>query len=590
MLTPYTRPIRIMHFQTYDLEWYPHTYQVRLVGVHNGERYRSFTTVESFLDDHVFSQSSGTIFFAHAGGSHDVQFILLDLISRNDRSLEISAVFSGSSAIIVRVKRGKDHWLFCDSFWLMRDKLANIAISLGMEKGGAEYHCAGSCAHDAKEACVFYAPLPVLRDYNELDCLILWKALDRLQDELIDLGGELRYTIASCAMRLFRRVYLSQEIRTSRMINDLAREAYIASRVEVIRPRCDNPANWYDINSSFPHSMTKPQPANLLDIKRTLSDSDELALCHATVNVPDCYLPPLAYRNKTRIYFPVGEWTSWFDAADLRALEESGGNIRKIDKVYTFHGFTDLARYVERIYAIRKASKDPFQRIVTKYLMNALYGKFQEKAEKERVVIDPKSTHCSHMGKDGKPMHKVNGVSQCMRCVYPRIWLIQEEMELPHEHVPIGMHVTALSRQLIGGYMSDALRLGGRLYYCDTDGFPTEATLPTSDNLGALKLEKTIQHSAVFLAPKFYRVDDSVRSKGFSRLDREQFDQVERNPKGGIEFTRMLRLRELFRSGDMVPREKGMIKRLLLDETRTKRRIEGNDSTPWNVKEIQDDI
>jgi hypothetical protein len=586
MFTPYNRPVKLMPFQTYDLEWYPHTYQVRLVGTHNGTEYKAFKDVENFLDDHVFCQPSDTVFFAHAGGSHDVQFILLDLISRNDTNLEISAVFSGSSAIIVRIKRGNSTWLFCDSFWLMRDRLANIAKSLGMEKGGTDYHCPGQCAHPPDEACVFYAPFFVLKDYNELDCLILWRALDRLQDELLDLGGELRYTIASCAMRLFRREFLSRPIKTSREINDIAREAYIASRVEVIRHRCNHPANWYDINSSFPYSMTRRQPADLLQIKRGLKDSDEIALVRATVSVPDTYLPPLPYRKKGRIYFPAGTWTAWFDAVDLRALEDMGGSIDKVEKTYTFHGFDDLARYVDRIYSIRRMTADPFKKIVCKYLMNALYGKTAEKPEKERVLIDPRSTHCTHLDKRGAPIHMVNGVSQCMRLIHPRIWLVTEDLNLPHEHVPIAMHVTALSRQLLGGFMQKALNMGGDLYYCDTDGFPTEATLPTSDRLGDLKAEDPIRESAVFLAPKFYRKDDKVRSKGFSRLTRKDFDQVEQNPRGGIEFSRMLRLRELFRSGDLVPREKGMIKRLLLDETQTKRRMIGNNSEPWNVEDI----
>jgi hypothetical protein len=587
MLTPYTRAPRLISFQTYDLEWYPRTYQLRLIGCYDGERYTSYTRVEDFLESHVFQQPSGTSFFAHAGGSHDVQFILLDLIARNDPRFDLSAVFSGSSAIIVKVQRGDDHWIFCDSFWLLRDRLASIAVSLGEKKGGTDYSCQ-VCMHPPDEACIFHAPLSILRDYNEMDCGILWRAIDRLQTELLEMGGELRYTIASCAMRLFRRVYLKKSIDTCPTVNAIARQAYIASRVEVIRPRCDNPANWYDINSSFPFSMTSPQPGSFHRVKNTLDDCDELALVRATITIPQMYLPPVPYRKGGRIFFPVGTWESWFDIADIRAIENWGGSIDKIHSVFTFHPFDDLANYVHTIYEQRKASTDSFQRVVRKYLLNSLYGKLAERGEKERMIIDPKSTTCPHLDSDGNPKHVEDGISQCMRMVVPRIWLVSEIQQLSHEHVPIPAHVTALSRQLLGKYMRLSLEQGGNLYYCDTDGFPTETTLDTSDELGGLKLEKTIKNSAVFIAPKFYRVDDAVRSKGFSRLTRGEFDAIEENPKGGIEFTRMLRLREVFRSGEMVIREKKMVKRLLLDETRTKRKVEGNNSRAWTVEEINE--
>lgn len=93
-------------------------------------------------------------------------------------------------------------------------------------------------AVEGKPMCIYYAPMPILKKYNEVDCRILWKGVDRLQEEL-ELGGELKMTIASCAMRLFRSQFLKREIKTDVKVNRVTREAYVASRVEVFKHKLD---------------------------------------------------------------------------------------------------------------------------------------------------------------------------------------------------------------------------------------------------------------------------------------------------------------------------------------------------------------
>src|SRR5207245_174765 len=124
-----------------------------------------------------------------------------------------------SSAIIVHVSRGKNAWHFVDSYWLMRDSLANIGKWIGLEKGEKE---------DKK---IFYAPISELKIYNERDCIILYQAVQQFEIALLDLGGELKMTQASCALNLFRRAFLRSEIVTHRRVNEICRQAYFASRV-----------------------------------------------------------------------------------------------------------------------------------------------------------------------------------------------------------------------------------------------------------------------------------------------------------------------------------------------------------------------
>ena len=301
--------------------------------------------------------------------------------------------------------------MFGDSYWLLRDKLSKIGESIGMAKGGGDsYACPGatfqksvgedgeeafigSCGH-AKGMCMFYAPFGILRDYNEQDCRILWHAIDAFQTELLLLGGELTMTVAGCAMRLFRGAFLKTEIATSDELNEIAREAYVASRVEVFRSSIED-AHYYDVNSSFPYSMTKRQPGSPIGTSAKWAENDELALVRAEVRVPEMYLPPIPYRAGNRVYFPTGSWRGWFSGVDLQLLLESGGRIEKVWRAHNFSPFDDMRGYVETLYEMRRKEADgSFRKLLLKYLLNSLYGKTGETSEKDMLIAGrvPKKT------------------------------------------------------------------------------------------------------------------------------------------------------------------------------------------------------
>lgn len=557
-LEPYTGQRRRRPLLTYDMEWYPESYEHRLTGVFDGQRYRSYTSVRDFLNAELVPKNKYRIFFAHAGGLADIQFVLEAIVSRKNAGVRVDAAFSGSSAILVWITIGSTKYLLADSYWLLRDSLRKIGQSLGFEKTGDDYFCASypHCGHPDKETgptCIFWAPLPVLRDYNRRDCEVLYRGIERFQDELLELGGYLKPTIASSALMLFRARFLRQTIPTNEALNVYARQAYVASRVEVLAKRC-GPAAYYDVNSSFPYSMTMPQPGLLRGTVSASSFSEKtLGLVHARVSVPPQPIPPLPVRVQGRVFFPTGSFDRWFDSADLLLLLESGGTIDRIREVVDFEPFTDLAAYVETIYELRRTEKDPFRRLVYKYLMNALYGKFGEGEEKESLVLHPSIVPPC-------PNSCEPGTCQCVRQLFPGAFLVKKFMPAAHAHVPISAHITALSRALI----TRALWQSDRPSYTDTDSLVTSSDLPVSDELGSLKREKLVS-SGEFLAPKLYRLTHAadcdcgcegvkveVRAKGFPRLKSHQFDRLRDGDP--VEVERMVRIRELYRSGETRPR------------------------------------
>lgn len=403
-LTVIKKEPKILDYKVYDLEWYPKEMRLRLIGTYDGETHEDYgTNLAAFLDGELTPENNGKVWFAHAGGLADMQFVFDEIIMRRP-DWRVSASFSGSSAIIVRVEDEAEHsWVFGDSLWLLRDSLDNIGKSVGLHKGGGDYYCSDfpRCGHAMKRGsclcadgplgapcprgrkcmrkptCIFYAPLPVLRAYNQRDNEVLWTALDRLQQELLAVGSELKMTIASTAMTTFRRGFLSGDVKTSKRVNEIARRAYVASRVEVFTPSAPHPIDCWDINSSFPKSMTEPQPGAYKGTSKTWNGS-RLSLVEASITVPSCYLPPLPVRYQKkksappRVFFPVGSWRRWYTGTDLELLLEAGGRIERVHRVLDFEPNTDLRAYVELFYGRRKAEKDEFRRLVYKYLLNSL--------------------------------------------------------------------------------------------------------------------------------------------------------------------------------------------------------------------------
>ena len=595
-LAPITGDRKIRRFLSYDLEWVPGTLKVRLVGVYDGERYQAYGDVESFLNAQLSSQNRGCWFYAHAGGLADVQFILHSIVDavRRGVNYKVNAAFSGSSAIIVKVTRGKNCWHFIDSYWLFRDKLANIGKFMGMEKGGPGDEDTSGMTEDEYEAHQakikhWFATVPIaeLREYNEQDCKILWHAINEFENTLLGFGGQLQVTIAACGMHLFRRKYLTDTIKTNGAINDFARDAYVGSRVEVIQRHVKD-AFYYDINSSFPYAMTKPCPGEYIGAGNRLPDSDHFPyIADVEIEVPEMYLPPLPYRTQMgRIFFPTGRWRAHLSNIDIELLQECGGTVHKVYECLLFHPFDDLKDYAIDIYNERKKTTDPFRRVVFKYLLNCVYGKFAERSDKQSIRVNPPASWFAKYAANPKlPRPEM---------LFPGAFLEQRQVPVPHMHVPISMHITAIARKRIYNMMVEC----EEVHYCDTDGFSTTEEIETSNELGGLKLEKLIEDGH-FVAPKMYRIRgkelkadgvwediDMVKAKGFSRLTVDRWTRIMEGET--IEYERMVRIRENYRRGRYSPREIIVPKRVQVENFVPKRFTYPDGKTrAWQKREIE---
>jgi DNA polymerase type B, organellar and viral len=396
-------------------------------------------------------------------------------------------------------------------------------------------------------------------------------------------------TIASTAMRLFRRKYLKSTIPTSTVISDRVRSAYVASRVEPYRTRCETELLEYDINSSFPFAMTKTTPGGLLAIRKSFPKSpDALYFAQARIKVPDSFLPPLGRRAKRdgRIYFPTGIWEGLFSRPDLELLQEAGGDIEKIFEVLVFEARDDFAGYAQDLYEKRRAAPDLFTKLLLKFLLNSCYGKTAESREKTRLVIHPDTDLCPHGGEHNVEQGGIYKAT-CVEVLFEGAVLVTEEKEIAHEHVPIAAQITSEARRTL---YKGAVTCGSDLFYSDTDSLYTHSTLPTGDRLGDWKLERRVPPPSHFVAPKLYRTGDKIKSKGFSSLTDAQWKDLIAGDE--IHIPRMLRIKEIARSKSLIgPVLATLTKSLALGKHRPKRKMDLDPlgaSEPWDVRQTEE--
>lgn len=610
-LAPITTPPKTRDFLTYDLEWVPGEelyeeckpcggnlcprcdglgYLVnkrrtdplkhRLTGVFDGERYRRYSSVDDFLNGELTSKNRGKWFYAHAGGLADMGFVLdrvIEKVAEND-AYSVQASFSGSSAIIVKVTRGHNHWVFVDSYWTFRDKLANLGKAIGYAKRAEEER---KTKADARR---FFAEAPdeKLGWYNEGDCELLWQGVSKFENVLLEMGGQLQMTIASCAMELFKRKYLKGPITTSRSVNEKALLAYHSSRVEVFQRECGAAYKW-DVNSSFPYAMTFPLPGNCVGAGRGMPElgEDRLFIADVEVEVPESYLPPLPRRAHGRVFFPTGRWRGWYTSVDLELLVREGGRVLKAYEYVEFEPCLDLSGYALDLYHRRKHAADPFWKLVLKYLLNSLYGKFGESEYKQQVLINP-----PEIDRWGDPENGVAPMEEMM----PGVWRQEARVNVAHAHVPIAAFVVSRAR----GTLYDGLASCQEIFYTDTDSNVTTEPQESSPELGRWKLEYEVVQG-YFAAPKVYRVqyrDEQGglkwdhHAKGFSDVDEARFDLIASGQK--IPFQRMARLRELYGGRTSAPVEV-LVEKALRGVAVPKRCMYPDGQTrPWSVDELEE--
>ena len=315
----------------------------------------------------------------------------------------------------------------------------------------------------------------------------------------------------------------------------------------------------YDVNSMYPYVMQFPVPVRYLGQAKKLKDK-YYGFVEATVTTPDIYMPCLPVHLE-KLYFPVGRIRNVWTMEELREAETRGAVIERIHQAYYFEAESLFSEYVQKLYALKKTAKSEATRLISKGLLNALYGKFGQNPTKKIYCLERNAPSGAYpiMDPDGYP----SGFAYYERTS-------RSAYLLPH----LACAVTSKSRLHLLSRLDDST------YYCDTDSVFTSRWFPTSKELG--EWGDLGQGEATFIQPKLYKWKGTWKSKG---LNKEQ--NIDDFIAGNPNMVRRARsIKEALRDG--VPACEHVETAKYLRETRPKRAwIGDNETRPWNVSELE---
>lgn len=363
----------------------------------------------------------------------------------------------------------------------------------------------------------------ILEEYNIQDSFITLKFAQFLQDNYNKIGCNIKCTLPSSCMDLFRRTYLNESImQPQKQLLEKFYNAYYGGRTEVIKRGNISGKNLklYDINSLYPSVMSfyeypnsnycyhRKYNVNKKDfyvINNYEGISNVELICPEHINIP--YLP-VRYNNK--LIFPTGYIKGWYTNFEIRNSIKLGYKILKVhESIFYTKTHNPFKDFVNDMYSNRMKHKIEGESIemVYKILMNSLYGKFAQKLEPEDEIRDINSFTKEEFFKiwNNKNINarEVNGY----------LYFKNKEIKRVPKYInPIySIHVTAYARNYL--YKS----LPKDVYYMDTDSCITKQELKTGNMLGEWKEEATIKEGLI-VKPKFYFRDEIAKVKGCGKI------------------------------------------------------------------------
>ena len=404
-----------------------------------------------------------------------------------------------------------------------------------------------------------------LRKYNQRDCEVTREFIIQLQEMLNTLGGTLKCTIGSCAMDLYRRKYLKEnihheykkEFRDGTTIKEILELAYHGGRTEMFKrgQEHDKVFNYYDFNSLYPSVMLnkypKPSSAILTENKKGHLNINSIlqfeGVSDCEVLCPYMYFPILSTYYKKKLVFPIGRFRHVFTHIELRKAIENGYKILKIYKTIAYtQTIEPFKEWVTELYAIRKRYKKVENKVysdLVKLTLNNLYGKFFQSHVSDMEVIHLEDRDDKNLKQNGFTFDYNLGFGY---------------KETPKESnqkfiTPIfAVYTTAYARLKI---WEKLVELDG--VYCDTDSCLTEKIIPTSYELGEMKYEQSCVGLNVFKGKHYSFIDEKtgenvekIKGLHMSKNKNTRLEQFEKSITGQrIEQEVFLSFKEAIRSG-----------------------------------------
>jgi hypothetical protein len=338
-----------------------------------------------------------------------------------------------------------------------------------------------------------------LKRYNINDSRVEYEFMNWLQKEYNKLGCELRVTISSTSLDLFRRKYLKTPIlQSSEDVIKTIFKSYKGGRVETFKRGLFYKIKSYDVNSLYPYIMKTgvfPYGKGYHKEKIDRDDINFEGVGKFKVLCPETKIPFLGIKTD-KLYFPKGTIEGYYTFIEIRYALTLGYQILEFGDGIIFNNkFNPFKKFVDELYNFRieRQKIGCSTQLIPKILLNSLYGKFAFKYFNKEILIGGDELE-KWIEKDVTiipyPGNKIFRV------------ITGDNVKIPLYVLPhISSYVTAQAR--IHMYKK-FLQIGFKhIYYSDTDCIFTDKTLKTSSDLGAIKLEHDFKE-CILVRPKIY--------------------------------------------------------------------------------------
>jgi len=158
------------------------------------------------------------------------------------------------------------------------------------------------------------------------------------------------------------------------------RSAYYGGNVNVLINKMEH-GYYYDMNSQYPFAMLNDLPVGNPTFSNDKNLDNYFGFVYGEITAPDesrLRVPYIQLRDEKTddIYCPRGTFTRFIFSEEIKEAIKDGYSM-KIIYGYKFERGKNLFKdYIDTFYNIKKSTKDPVERALSKLMLNSLYGKF----------------------------------------------------------------------------------------------------------------------------------------------------------------------------------------------------------------------
>lgn len=447
--------------------------------------------------DKAKSDSRFRTLWAHNGGGWDWPSLIHWLLHHPSEYTKITGAFGGFRNICCCIYVDDICIKLCDSFLLFRSSLDSLAKQfLGEGKTKTD----DRLPHELweKDKAKFY-------EYLERDCesllLVMEKAIELIHTKIAPVG-RFGVTVGSTAMDVYRTGFLDREITcplekddeanlTDKRREELANtegyeHAQLLCQYRQVRPflrlgykggRCEvfnygryDDVRVYDINSLYPWAMANT-PVPTSDRGVWVKEFVE-PLCgcyHIRFRQQRRDIPPVFMVKQSGVYEGSGVYFSpeikRFREIDPQGEFEVVGGYVFQDNAVIFKSF------VETLYQLRLDNPDTPLSLLSKFLMNNLYGKMAQHSGRESLIRFANGYEYQRELDSYEDLRKKKPEKYVPKltpyCHPSELTFIKSEFSLcKWEHVGIAGMITSSARAKLH---EGLCAITGTLLYCDTD-------------------------------------------------------------------------------------------------------------------------